>query len=914
MSQQPLLLTLTIQTGPQAGQTFIVQDGINVIGSDPNSADILLLDETISPNHARVVMQSEGTWIQDLDSTSGTFVNDQPVTTSIWLQPGNTIQIGPTVRLSVSSQPISSRGSAEGDTLLPTPSILSDETLVSQAPVAERQANLAPYNLVVQYGPQPGQLFQLVYGSQTIGRGADNQIVVQEPAISRQHAQITVQPEGVWIQDLGSSNGTFVNGQRLTGSVWLRPGDQIRLGTSVTVGLETSTPGFAPVVSQSYRRLIPGIVAVVVFLFLLGGAAYMGLRFFLIPEIVVASPLLGPTIRILAPTPDAKAAFNTPMRVHASVRDEQGVRHAQLWVNGKIVAAKNSISPEGDNPFTFVPVPPWAPLATGQQLLSVRAFSTDGRRNDSQAIDVNALRVFSERDSIPYIAQEGDTLQIIAEKVNREEEEIIKLNPQFKAIGAENQPPAEITIPAGVAIAVPADVAPEQLQPPDSPAFHDLPPPVTFDEDDSGTTFDSDDFDEFPPVAGSCSFFAPHEEKEWQLDIVDFASNNPPDEVSRDKTYCYITLSSGRQSIMIPPDPPTQNLTNAPFSFAWPEPVKPPQIRFVCQAENPLPGQPPLDLGSTDEITIDETGWPPGNPPEIMLHGEDGDLRMKYQISLAPNSEDGTEPSIPSPLVLARQIRQPLVTCPLLCPGQFCNQCGQVDIVTWRWPPGANIGDQPLCYEVYEEIRKDSELLIKSVVSPPVIAETITGAEITVLLPNQESKRLDCDTTADYYIQVSDTMGNDVPSERHHVSGPTCKRRATITFESLEVLKIPGTGWEQYKASFFANGEPLPPDNPWVGRPGLPQTGNTYFIADLLDDQNRLMDVSLSEQDDLIISATISKFIDGRWELPWCQPELKLDSQTVSKLIVASDTLLPLIDSEGACRVNVSVKVLEIEE
>jgi pSer/pThr/pTyr-binding forkhead associated (FHA) protein len=48
-----------------------------------------------------------------------------------------------------------------------------------------------------------------------IGRAAINDIVLAEPGVSRQHAGIRADAEGFWIADLGSRNGTFVNGERI---------------------------------------------------------------------------------------------------------------------------------------------------------------------------------------------------------------------------------------------------------------------------------------------------------------------------------------------------------------------------------------------------------------------------------------------------------------------------------------------------------------------------------------------------------------------------------------------------------------------------------------------------------------------------------------------------------------------------
>src|SRR5436305_246708 len=49
--------------------------------------------------------------------------------------------------------------------------------------------------------------------------------------ISRQHAKLQVVPDGVMVEDLGSANGTYVNSQRVHGSVLLRPGEELRFDT-----------------------------------------------------------------------------------------------------------------------------------------------------------------------------------------------------------------------------------------------------------------------------------------------------------------------------------------------------------------------------------------------------------------------------------------------------------------------------------------------------------------------------------------------------------------------------------------------------------------------------------------------------------------------------------------------------------
>lgn len=88
----------------------------------------------------------------------------------------------------------------------------------------------APFYLRVESGPEPGQQFPIVGIRLTIGRQAGNAIVIDDERLSRRHAQIDLRPGGLFVTDLGSANGTRVNGQPITGAHPVRPGDALDLG------------------------------------------------------------------------------------------------------------------------------------------------------------------------------------------------------------------------------------------------------------------------------------------------------------------------------------------------------------------------------------------------------------------------------------------------------------------------------------------------------------------------------------------------------------------------------------------------------------------------------------------------------------------------------------------------------------
>jgi sulfite reductase (NADPH) flavoprotein alpha-component len=87
--------------------------------------------------------------------------------------------------------------------------------------------------LVIQDGPQVGENYPLIEGQLTIGRSNEAQIVLQDQMTSRRHARINWQNGQIGIEDLGSSNGTFVNNVQITNHHLLHPGDKILIGQTI---------------------------------------------------------------------------------------------------------------------------------------------------------------------------------------------------------------------------------------------------------------------------------------------------------------------------------------------------------------------------------------------------------------------------------------------------------------------------------------------------------------------------------------------------------------------------------------------------------------------------------------------------------------------------------------------------------
>ena len=95
------------------------------------------------------------------------------------------------------------------------------------------------FQFIVKKGPNPGHTYPVFADKITIGRDPMSDIIFKDPEVSRRHVQFLRDDEGYIIQDLGSTNGTFLDGEKLTAQeIRLNVGQEIALGGAITLIFE----------------------------------------------------------------------------------------------------------------------------------------------------------------------------------------------------------------------------------------------------------------------------------------------------------------------------------------------------------------------------------------------------------------------------------------------------------------------------------------------------------------------------------------------------------------------------------------------------------------------------------------------------------------------------------------------------
>jgi pSer/pThr/pTyr-binding forkhead associated (FHA) protein len=116
---------------------------------------------------------------------------------------------------------------------VPTPDQPQELESPPPPPRRSRRQRGEPRILTITQGAQAGESAELGPGVVLIGRGADCQLILNDDYVSTRHARVVSTEDGVYVEDLGSTNGTYVNGQRITAPTTITMSDTVRIGKTI---------------------------------------------------------------------------------------------------------------------------------------------------------------------------------------------------------------------------------------------------------------------------------------------------------------------------------------------------------------------------------------------------------------------------------------------------------------------------------------------------------------------------------------------------------------------------------------------------------------------------------------------------------------------------------------------------------
>jgi len=218
--------------GRQTGKAIIEKSNF-VIGRS-SRCDLVLDDKNVSREHVVIVQKEDRYEILDRGSRNGSSLNGTPVVKQLALKDGDRIQIGPYELQFL----LAGRASPAGDADRSRTRFMPAGGVSGKDKEAGRRKKRAEagfiFKLVATEGPLKGDFWTNWEGDLTIGRSPENHVVLQEDVVSTAHAKIRQDDGLFFIDDLGSSNGTFVQGTRVR-TARLKNRQHIRIGASTFV-------------------------------------------------------------------------------------------------------------------------------------------------------------------------------------------------------------------------------------------------------------------------------------------------------------------------------------------------------------------------------------------------------------------------------------------------------------------------------------------------------------------------------------------------------------------------------------------------------------------------------------------------------------------------------------------------------
>jgi len=202
---------LKLQFVDRRQPAFWLVDPRLTIGRDKTN-NLVINDEGISVFHAELQQEDGKLFLRDTGSVNGTFLNGEPVTKRV------EVKVGDVIRLHLVELQIIDPTKAPPE--------------APPQPVKRDLPKAAPlWQVKAMTGVISGRMFP-IEGTNVVGRDPHCDIVVGGAHVSRRHAEFSIRAGVLWVKDLGSSNGSFVNGKRHEETA-LQNGDEVKFDAMI---------------------------------------------------------------------------------------------------------------------------------------------------------------------------------------------------------------------------------------------------------------------------------------------------------------------------------------------------------------------------------------------------------------------------------------------------------------------------------------------------------------------------------------------------------------------------------------------------------------------------------------------------------------------------------------------------------
>lgn len=225
------VVRLPVLVEVQGGREHPIRPGVNIVGRE---GDVMIPDTKVSRRHAQIVSADDGTTVEDLGSTNGTLVNGNRVDpgTKQPFASGDTLSFGG-VELKLSTPGAAGATQMLGGNKTAT---MPAGALGAPGSAGENSAATPDFEPAA-YVVVGENEYPLKAGANSFGRKSENDVAIPDPYLSGKHGLIEVEETTIYFTDVGSTNGTYLSGAKLSPNTRTKVGedDELTIGSMTLI-------------------------------------------------------------------------------------------------------------------------------------------------------------------------------------------------------------------------------------------------------------------------------------------------------------------------------------------------------------------------------------------------------------------------------------------------------------------------------------------------------------------------------------------------------------------------------------------------------------------------------------------------------------------------------------------------------